>query len=266
MRSAAAARPAAPRRPALRRFLIVNGVTLAVIVAWAGAAALLPPYQLPRPTQVAAGFFWFLSTAQGARHLTASVLNVGTSMLLSLAAGLVVAMLPYYVPVLRLAIDKLFTPFMNSFSGLGWTMLAIVWFGIGFGTVVFAVTVILLPFMVVNIREGVASVDRELVEMGRSFGRSRWREFVKILLPLLYPFIFAALRISFGVAWKVTLTAELLGGTEGLGYLANIARQELNTSQVFAIIAIIIALVFLANRLVFDPLQRQLSRARLEAA
>ena len=79
-----------------------------------------------------------------------------------------------------------------------------------------------------------------------------------IVLPTLFPFMFAAVRVSFGVSWKVALTAELFGGSRGLGYTMNIARQELETSQIYAVIALIVVIVFLSNRLLFDPLQRRL--------
>jgi NitT/TauT family transport system permease protein/sulfonate transport system permease protein len=81
---------------------------------------------------------------------------------------------------------------------------------------------------------------------------------VVIVLPSLLPFMFSAVRVSFGVAWKVTLTAELFGGTRGLGYTMNVARQELETPQIYAVIVLIVAIVYLGNRLLFDPLQRRL--------
>jgi NitT/TauT family transport system permease protein/sulfonate transport system permease protein len=64
----------------------------------------------------------------------------------------------------------------------------------------------------------------------------------------------------FGVAWKVTLTAELFGGSSGLGYLINLARQEFDTATIMAAIVIIIAFVHGVDRLVFAPLQNRLSR------
>ena len=81
-----------------------------------------------------------------------------------------------------------------------------------------------------------------------------------MLLPALYPFIFATLRVSFGVAWKVALTAELFGGSSGLGYLFNLARQDFDTPLVLAVIIIIIAFVFSTDRFVFAPLQSRLAR------
>ena len=81
-----------------------------------------------------------------------------------------------------------------------------------------------------------------------------------MIVPSLYPFIFATLRIMFGVAWKVTLTAELFGGNSGLGYMINLARQEFDTATIFAAIILIIAFVHSVDQFVLAPLQARVSR------
>ena len=89
--------------------------------------------------------------------------------------------------------------------------MAILWFGIDSGTVIFTVAMVLTPFAIVNLRTGLLELDRDLLELGRSIHRSRFREFKKIVVPMLAPYGFATLRTSFGVSWKVVLTAELFG-------------------------------------------------------
>ena len=81
-----------------------------------------------------------------------------------------------------------------------------------------------------------------------------------IVVPELLPFATATLRIMFGVAWKVALTAELFGGSHGLGYLINLARQEFDMATIFAIILFIILSVYLADRFVFAPMERVTAR------
>ncbi len=83
--------------------------------------------------------------------------------------------------------------------------------------VVFAISAVLVPFALVNMSAGLANIDAETIEMAGSFTRKRARMFALVIVPSLYPFIFATLRIMFGVAWKVTLTAELFGGNSGAG-------------------------------------------------
>ena len=51
-------------------------------------------------------------------------------------------------------VDGRITPFFNAFSSIGWTLLAILWFGLNAGTVIFAITAIILPICVINLRAG----------------------------------------------------------------------------------------------------------------
>jgi NitT/TauT family transport system permease protein/sulfonate transport system permease protein len=127
-------------------------------------------------------------------------------------------------------------------------------------TVVFTISVVLLPFALINLREGLNALDRELGEMASSFTRRQRRIFLAVVLPALVPFAFATLRIMFGVAWKVTLTAELFGGNQGLGYLINLARQDFDTATIFVVILIVIVAVYAADRLLLAPAERALAR------
>ena len=105
--------------------------------------------------------------------------------------------------------------------------------------------------------EGTPGVTRD-----RLYALADWRgrTFTLVIVPSLYPFIFATLRIMFGVAWKVTLTAELFGGNSGLGYMINLSRQEFDTTTIFAAIILIIAFVHCMDRYVLAPLQAGVSR------
>jgi len=66
--------------------------------------------------------------------------------------------------------------------------------------------------------------------------------------------------MSYGVAWKVALIAELFGAEIGLGHLLNIASQNFDTTLVFAVIVTLIILVIGVERLVFDPIEKRAQR------
>ena len=245
------------RRP---RRIAAHTFTLAFLAAWGAASLVAPSYLLPGPVEVARRLVTFVSNLRDLTHLGASLYHVAASIAVSFVIGSLLALLPHYVPVFRFAVEKRLGPFLNAFSGVGWALLSVMWFGIGNVTVIFAISAVLTPFALVNMAAGLANLDREVTEMARSFTRRRWAIFTLVVVPALYPFIFATLRIMFGVAWKVTLTAELFGGNLGLGYLINYARQEFDTATIMASIVIIIAFVHGMDRLVFAPLQASLSR------
>jgi NitT/TauT family transport system permease protein len=251
---------------ARRSRLAAHLFTLAFLLAWAGYSLTVPAFVLPGPVPVAVRLYQFVTTYGLYRHAFASLGHIVAAMAISFLVGTGLALLAYYVPVLRLAVHGRLSPFLNSFSGIGWALLSIVWFGINEFTVVFAISVVLTPFAIINMREALDTLDGEMLEMAASFTRNRWREFIKIVLPALMPFVFATLRISFGVSWKVALAAELFGGHTGLGYLFSVAQQNFDMRLVLVVIVVIIAFVHGTDRLVFAPLQARMSRHNEQAS
>ena len=247
-----------------RRFasqkLAAHLFTALFLALWEAASLVTPSYLIPGPVQVTARLWLFITSWRDLGHLGASLFHVAAAIAISFAIGSLLALIAHYVPVLRFAIERRIGPFLNSFSAIGWTLLSIMWFGVTPVTVIFAISAVLVPFALVNMSAGLNNIDRELVEMAQSFTRQRLPVFGLVIVPSLYPFTFATLRIMFGVSWKVTLTAELFGGNAGLGYMINLARQEFDTATIFAAIIIIIAFVHGMDHYVLGPLQAKVSR------
>ena len=231
-----------------------------IAIAWAIASTKAPPYILPSPADVAKSAVSFFTTARKLAHLGATLMHIFVSIAIAFVVGGALALAAHYARWSAPAIHRRLSPFLNAFSGVGWTLLAVIWFGVSTTAVVFTITVVLLPFAIVNLREGLVALDRELIDMGRSFGRGAWRNFRAIVVPSLLPFGAATLRIMFGVAWKVALTAELFGGGRGLGYMINIARQDYDTATIFTVILFIIVAVVAADRIIFARIERYTSR------
>ena len=249
-------------KPAAARWdaTAAHAFTVLALGAWAFMALQLPPIALSGPWTTLKALGAFLVDAPKLVHMLISFMHVLLAIAISFVLGSALAFLAHYVPVTALAIHGRLSPFLNAFAGIGWALLALLWFGPSHVTVVFAISMVLIPFAVVNMREGLLTLDRDMAEMGRSFTRRGGRTFWRIAIPSLYPFMFATLRISFGVAWKVALTAELLGGNAGFGYLFDLARQDYNTPILFVVILLIIAFVYATDRLVFEPVQRRVTR------
>ena len=151
-------------------------------------------------------------------------------------------------------------PFLNSFPSVGWAILGSIWFGASNTAIIFVEVAILTPFCLVNISEGLRELDRELLEMGRSFTRNRRKTFFKLVLPLLMPYVMAAVRIAYGVGWKIALVAELFGSESGLGFLMLRAQTLSDAATVFATCFAIVILFWAGEKLLIDPLSRRFQR------
>ncbi len=251
-----------PARPPARQAPRVLAAAVLAVLGWAwfASAGRVPAYVLPPPAELGAALWALVSTGQRLSHLGATLAHIGAAIVIAFLGGALLAFVAHYQRWSAPAIHQRLSPFLSAFSGIGWTLLAAIWFGVSSFTVIFTIVAVLLPFALVNLREGLAAQDAEILEMGRSFGRSGLRTWRLLALPALVPFAAATLRIMFGVAWKVTLTAELFGGGRGLGYVINVARQDYDTATIFAVIVLIVVAVTVADRLVFAPLERLSTR------
>ncbi|MFY0613924.1 MAG: ABC transporter permease subunit [Hyphomicrobiaceae bacterium] len=247
--------------PAGRRARLAGHLfMLAFLAIWSAYSLVVESYVMPGPWAVAERLWQMLGDVHEVKHIFYSFAHIIAAVAISLAIGSALAFLAHYLAVTEHAVHGRLSPFLNSFSGIGWTFLAIIWFGISDVTVVFVISMVLIPFAIINMREGLDNLDGERLEMAASFSRSGWRRFWLVVLPSLLPFVFATIRISFGVAWKVALTAELFGGNTGLGYLLNLARQDFDMPLVIGVIIIIVAFVYTSDRFVFAPIQAALAR------
>lgn len=253
-------RSSRPQRMRMTPSLSAHIFTIVVLAAWGSASIALPPYVLPSPFSVATCIFDLVTRPEYIRHGLYSLFHALTALTVAFLTGLALATTAHYVRTTRLLIHERVNRLMNSFSALGWIFLGIIWFGVNDFTVIFAMTVVVLPLVVVNLREGFLQLDQEIVEMARSFGRFPFRLYIKITLPLLRPYIAATLRIGYGVAWIISLTAELFAGGSGYGYILNRARMEFRLDMIFAIIFVIIFIVYTTERLVWIPLQKRWTR------
>jgi NitT/TauT family transport system permease protein/sulfonate transport system permease protein len=255
-----AAATALPLRRRLLAHLLADGLVVAVVLGWWAAANALPANILPTPAAVAEQVWLLFTDKVYLGHTAVSVVRVLLSVTLALFIGGLIAFWPLGSPWARAIVHERIQPFFNSFPSIGWAILAVIWFQVSDFTAIFVQVAILIPFCLINISAGLKELDREAIEMARSFTRSRWKVLIKITLPLLLPYIVGALRIAYGVAWKIALVSELFGTGSGIGYLMGEAQQSAKPALLYACCFAIVLIFFAGEKLVLDPLSRRVRR------
>lgn len=246
--------PAAARRIAVFVFLA------AVIGGWHIYSQYMPPVLIPSPARVAERFVVMWSDWGYLAYALDSFLHVIAAVAIAFTLGVAIALLGYFFPVGQMAIYARLSPFLNSFSGIGWAFLALIWFGITGGAVVFAAAAALLPLAIINAGAGLQQLNREAIEMATSFSRHSGRRTLLVILPMLFPYLFATLRLCTGIGWQIVLTAELLNGSGGLGTIINVARARYATDMLFAAVFLIVIVVYVTDRLIFANIQARLRK------
>ena len=229
---------------------------VAAVLGWWALSRSMPDYIIPSPWQVAVGVYELFFDPDKAAHTLISTLRVIGSVIVSTLIGALLALLPRWFEWVDVIVHERIQPFLSSFPSVGWAILAVIWFGNSTSSVMFVQVAILVPFCLVNVAEGLRALDRELIEMGRSFSRNRRRVFFKLTLPLLLPYVVAAVRIAYGVGWKIALVSELFGADRGLGYLMLEAQIISDAATVFATCLAIVLIFIAGERLIINPLAR----------
>ena len=100
---------------------------------------------------------------------------------------------------------------------------------------VFISALMVLPVIHGNVREGIISTDRELLEMAKIFGFSRKQKLSRIYLPSVAPYLTAGVKTCLGLAWKAGVASEVLCfAAYSIGNKLYQAKVYLETADMFA--------------------------------
>jgi NitT/TauT family transport system permease protein len=228
-------------------------------IAWWLAASRLPSFVLPGPEKVGRALLTLWQSDSFARDVGATCrrvlagfgLAVVVGTVLGLALGASRALAGFFEPLLAV---------FNTVSSAIWAIFAIIWFGISDATTVFVVFMTAMPLILTNVWQGAKTVDAQYVDLARSFRMSRTQVLVKIYGPTILPYFFSGARLAFGFGWRVSLVAETIGASNGIGYRLRQAADLVQTDQVFAWTFLLVTLMLLLEGGVLKPLERHLFR------
>ena len=190
-----------------------------------------------------------------------SLRRLGVGMAIAMALGTVIG--------LAMGLSKSVNAFFNDWivailamPNLAWALFASLAFGFGNTGPIITVVLTGIPFVIINVREGVRNTPSDLFDMARAFGVSRAYTIRHVLIPSLMPFLFAAARYSFALGWKGLVVAEVFGGQDGAGWTIKFWYDAHRAHGVigYALLFVIFALIF--EKYMFDALSKRLFKWR----
>lgn len=152
------------------------------------------------------------------------------------------------------------TSMLNPLPAIALLPLALLWFGLGRGSLVFVLVHSVLWPLALNTFAGFQGVPETLRMAGRNYGLKGPRYVLQILVPAALPSILSGLKVSWAFAWRTLIAAELVFGASsgqgGLGWFIFQNRNELYTDRVFAGLAMVILIGLFVEGVVFNALER----------
>ena len=208
-------------------------VPVGLIVAWQIASSLgwLSTRVLPAPVDVikaawtlaASGELWTHVKVSAGRALAGLAIGGG----FGLALGLLTGSVRFFETLLDSTIQM-----VRNIPALALIPLVILWFGIEESAKLFLISVSVFFPIYLNTFHGIRNVDPQLIEMGRTYGLTRWQLYKEVILPGAMSSILVGLRFSLGLMWVILIVAETISAQSGIGYLTMNAREFLQTDIV----------------------------------
>lgn len=236
---------------------------LFLALAWWSAATLhlCPPSLLPTPAAV--GEFLLAALRDGTLipALLTSLSRVGLGYLISLALGGALGLLLARSPLADATLGSVVTG-LQSLPSICWYPLALLWFGITEKAVLFVVVMGAIFAVALAVRAGIRTLPPLWLKAARMLGARGFNLWRRVLLPAILPAFLAGMRQGWAFAWRSLMTAELLSPSLkiGAGHLLSTGRNFNNMPMVVGMIALILALGLLVERVLFLPLDRLVAR------
>lgn len=247
--------------PSVRVALQRLALALLALVLWWLTSMTMPVYILPSPARVLQRIIELAGSGDLPLNLFTTLARVLAGFALAVAFGVPGGIIlgshralgEFFEPII---------PVMNTVSAAIWSIFAIVWFGLSPMTPIFVVLMTALPLIITNVWQGTQAVNADFVELARALRFSRLKTLAKIYVPSILPYFFSGARLAFGFGWRVSLVAETLGASSGVGYRLRQASDLIQTDQVFAWTIVQIAMMIVIEVGLLRPLEQHLFRWR----
>lgn len=218
-------------------------IPLFILGIWqlAGSFGLVSRTLLPTPVEIAKAFVELALSGELFSHLKISVFRAAIGFLLGGGLGLLFGLLVGFFNKAEHSLDPTLQ-MIKTVPHLAVLPLFILWFGFGELSKILLIAKGAFFPIYLNTFLGIRGVDSRLFEVARVLEFNKFKLITKLILPAAMPNILLGVRLSLGIAWLGLVVAELMGSSEGIGYMIMDARQFTQTSIVFVGI-IIFALV-----------------------
>lgn len=177
-------------------------------------------------------------------HIGASLGRIGTALIAAVITAIPLGIAIGRNKIVRGVLDPIIE-FYRPIPPLAYLPLIVIWCGIGELSKVLLIYLAIFAPIVIATATGVRSVDQAKIRAAQSLGATQMQIIKHVILPSSLPNILTGIRIGLGVGWSTLVAAELVGASEGLGFMVQSSSQLLATDVVIVGILIIAVIAFI---------------------
>jgi sulfonate transport system permease protein len=219
--------------PVIKRVIIGSVFPVIIILIWEALShiGVFESYQLPAPSAVLLKGIELYQSGELLPHIITTFTRVLIGFLFGTFAAVTLSVLIGFWPLLEKILDPTIQA-LRQIPSLAWVPLFILWMGIGETSKVTMIAVGVFFPVYLNVLSGIVTIDRKWLEVGKAFGLSKRRQITKIILPAVFPAFFTGIRTGLGLGFMFVVAAELMGASEGLGYLLVLGQNTLQPDTI----------------------------------
>ena len=228
---------------------------LAVLAAGVGvwqlvAGSLIAEFYLPKPGQVVDELVGWARDGSLIGHVAATLVPAAKGFVIATIAAI---LLGYALAMAKLA-ARVVEPFITALYGIpiiALVPLMILWVGIGEELAVAVAVLASFFLMFYNVYFGIREVSQALVDQVMIAGASEWDIALRVRLPSALVWVVAGMKVAVPHSIVGVVVAEFLTGHRGLGFLLSSNAAQFNAAGTFAAVAMLAAISFVLDRLLF---------------
>lgn len=234
---------------------------IGIVAVWQITAMLgvWPENIFPSPYDVAQDLVYTASDGSLFYGIATSMWRLSIGLALAIAGGVILGVFMARVEAVNQTVGSLVLG-LQSIPSIAWVPIAILWFGLNDGGIIFVTAIGAVFAVTINTYTGVKNIPPHYIEAARNMGAKGIQLTTSVLIPAAFPYMISGFKQGWAFAWRGVIGAELLFSYLGLGFLLNAGRSLTDVSQVIAIMLVIMLIGLVIDGLIFKRVETKVMR------
>lgn len=190
------------------------------------------PVFLPSPAMVIETAYDYIIDGTLIGHIDMSFYR----MIIGFVIGVVIAVVLGILIATKRDFDNILSPILNLVGPIpvfAFLPMFLIWFGIGESSKIALIAYATFVPLITYVIDGIKNTDPVLIRSARSLGATPFQVFTKVIFKSAMPHIFAGMKISLALTFSALVVAEMMGASEGLGYIIVNAKNWFKMADMF---------------------------------
>ena len=235
---------------------IIFYVALVAIWQIVSMTNVWPNNLFPSPYEVAEDLVYTASDGTLFFGIATSLLRLIIGLAIAIIGGMLLGIFMARVEIVNQTIGSLVLG-LQSIPSVAWVPLAILWFGLTDGGIIFVTAIGSMFAVTIATYTGVKNINPHYIEAARNMGAKGTQLSIYVLIPAAFPYLISGFKQGWAFAWRGVIGAELLFSFLGLGFLLNVGRQLNDISQVFAVMLVIMMVGIAIDGIIFKRIENK---------